>query len=199
MLDPHMVTVSGRRISLYNPDPVTIDLDDMAHHLAMINRFNGAPKDPYTVAQHSEVVAEILAAHGYGPLVQFHGLIHDAPEYVTGDVITPMKQALFGDTGLPTDLDEIEDNLNRAIYKRFGINPPDGRIREIVRLADRVAFVTEWRDFMPAGQPCPYNDTPSSGALFPYPWQLAKRRFIETFLRLASAAGIVIPDARAFA
>lgn len=199
MLDPHMVTVSGRRISLYNPKAADIDLVDMAHHLAMNNRYNGATRTPFVVAQHSEGVAEILKARGWGPLVQFYGLIHDAPEYVTGDFITPMKQALFGETFLPTDLDEIEDNINRAIWRRFDIGPPTPGICELVATADRVAFATEWRDLMPKSVPCPMKDEPSPQKIVAFPWQLAKRRFIETFQRLARECHITIPEARALA
>ena len=120
---------------------------------------------------------------------------------MTGDVITPMKQALFGDTGLPTDLDEIEDGINRAIYKRFGIDPPSTRILDVVHLADRIALANEWRDLMPKSHPCPTTADPSPyiKRIFAYPWQLARRRFLEAFRRLAPAAGIVLSDAQASA
>ena len=90
--------LSGRRLDLLDPSALDIEIEDIAHGLARVARWNGQTTGdhPFSVAQHSVVVEEI-AAHlqrGLDPRWRLAALLHDAPEYVIGDMISPFKAAL---------------------------------------------------------------------------------------------------------
>ena len=111
--------LSGRRLDLLDPTPVDIEIDDIAHGLSRVARWNGQTngKWPYSVADHSVMVERVFTEQniGVGARWQLACLLHDAPEYVIGDMITPFKSFL-GDSYL-----EIDDRLSRAIHLRFGL------------------------------------------------------------------------------
>ena len=99
--------LSGRRLDLLDPTPVDIEIEDIAHGLAFVARWNGQTKGdfPFSVAEHSLLVEEI-----YGRLVpeapvkwRLAALLHDAPEYVIGDMISPVKAAVGPDYGTLDD------------------------------------------------------------------------------------------------
>jgi hypothetical protein len=186
---PSIVTFLGLQVPLLNPKAHDIQLRDIAHHLATINRFSGAAQLPLSVAQHSCLVAEILE-RGMTPRHALLGLLHDAHEAYLQDMPTPVKVALFGSTGLPTDRDELEDGFDMAILAHFGIRPPDAKEREAIHLIDEVAFVTEWRDFMPEKVPCPKHAPADKYRIKAWPWALAEEKYLTTFNRLAILAGI---------
>jgi 5'-deoxynucleotidase YfbR-like HD superfamily hydrolase len=113
--------LSGRRLDLLNPSPLDIEIEDIAHGLARVARWNGQTKGDhaFSVAQHCVLVAEI-ALHLDPDLTreaQLAALLHDAPEYVVGDMISPFKAAL----GL--DYKAFEKRLLSAIRIRFGLKP----------------------------------------------------------------------------
>jgi 5'-deoxynucleotidase YfbR-like HD superfamily hydrolase len=109
--------LSGRVLDLLDPSPFDIEIDDIAHGLARVARWNGQTtgEHPFSVAQHSLVVLDILAvtAPGLDAKAKLMALLHDAPEYVIGDMISPFKAAL----GL--DYRAFEDRLAAAIHQRF--------------------------------------------------------------------------------
>jgi len=111
--------LSGRRLDLLDPTPVDIEIDDIAHGLSRVARWNGQTngKWPYSMADHSVMVERVFTEQntGVGTRWQLSCLLHDAPEYVIGDMITPFKSFL-GDSYL-----EIDDRLSRAIHLRFGL------------------------------------------------------------------------------
>jgi 5'-deoxynucleotidase YfbR-like HD superfamily hydrolase len=134
--------LSGRRLDLLNPSPLDIEIEDIAHGLARVARWNGQTKGPhaFSVAQHSLLV-EALLSHAEDNLdrqARLAALLHDAPEYVIGDMISPFKAAL----GL--DYKAFENRLLAAIHLRFGLPPttPDVLIRKIKK-ADRFAAYLE--------------------------------------------------------
>lgn len=109
-------TLSGKVIDLLEPDPAQIDINDVAVVLARIPRFNGHTRVPYSVAEHSVRVywrAEELGATQEGCL---WALLHDATEYVIGDLASPAKQ-------LCPEYRQIEERLKRAIATRFELRP----------------------------------------------------------------------------
>jgi 5'-deoxynucleotidase YfbR-like HD superfamily hydrolase len=134
--------LSGRRLDLLDPSPLDIELEDIAHGLARVARWNGQTSGPhvFSVAQHC-VLVEAIAAHmepdlsGGGRLVV---LLHDAPEYVIGDMISPFK-AVIGDA-----YKAVEKRLLSAIHVRFGLPAlTPAALNRLTKRADAVAAFLE--------------------------------------------------------
>ena len=111
--------LSGRKLDILSPSPFDIEIEDIALGLSRVTRWNGQTtgKYPYSVAQHSILVEELFNIE-YPDLDKkwnLAALLHDAPEYVIGDLITPFKYALNNSYRF------VEDNLMKAIYLRFGL------------------------------------------------------------------------------
>jgi 5'-deoxynucleotidase YfbR-like HD superfamily hydrolase len=134
--------LSGRRLDLLDPSPFDIEIEDIAHGLARVARWNGQTigEHPFSVAQHSVVVEE-LAAHlkpGLEPKWRLAALLHDASEYVIGDMISPFKAAL----GL--DYKTFEARLEAAIHLRFSLPPKaPPEIKALIKKADRACAYFE--------------------------------------------------------
>jgi len=111
--------LSGRRLDLLDPTAVDIEIEDIAHGLAFVARWNGQTLGdwPYSVAEHSLLVEEIFTRlYPTAPVKwQLAALLHDAPEYVIGDMISPVKAAIGPDYG------ELDARLAAAIHIRFGL------------------------------------------------------------------------------
>ena len=132
--------LSGRRLDLLDPSPVDVEMEDIAHGLSRVARWNGQTSGDwaYTVAQHSLLVEAIANHRGLARRWRLAALLHDAPEYVIGDLITPFKAAV----GI--DYKALERRLAHAIHIRFGLpaNLPDSAVTGIKR-ADRDAAYLE--------------------------------------------------------
>ena len=111
--------LSGRRLDLLDPTPVDIEIEDIAHGLAFVARWNGQTFGdwPYSVAEHSLLVEEIYRRLYPDAPVKWllAALLHDAPEYVIGDMISPVKAAVGPGYG------ELDARLTAAIHLRFGL------------------------------------------------------------------------------
>ena len=111
--------LSGRKLDILSPSPLDVEIEDIALGLSRVTRWNGQTtgKHPYSVAQHSMLVEELFNIEY--PILDkkwnLAALLHDAPEYVIGDLITPFKYALNNSYRF------VEDNLMKAIYLRFGL------------------------------------------------------------------------------
>lgn len=134
--------LSGRRLDLLDPSPLDIEIEDIAHGLARVARWNGqtSGEHAFSVAQHSLLV-DALMCHFRPNLdisVRRAGLLHDAAEYVIGDVISPFKAAL----GL--DYRAFEERLQRVIHIRFGLPPelPE-TARKLIKRADKASAFLE--------------------------------------------------------
>lgn len=129
--------LSGRRLDLLDPSPLDIEIEDIAHGLARVARWNGQTRGDhaFSVAEHSVVVEGLCAAlePGLEPHWRMAALIHDAPEYVIGDMISPFKAALG------TGYKDIEARLARAIHLRFSL-PAElpVHIHKLIKTADRI-------------------------------------------------------------
>jgi 5'-deoxynucleotidase YfbR-like HD superfamily hydrolase len=135
--------LSGRRLDLLNPSPVDVEIEDIAHGLARVARWNGqtAGEHAFSVAQHSLLVEQIVGriAKQPTPALLLTALLHDAPEYVIGDMISPVKQAI-GDGGYRA----IEDRLQTAINIRFGLaGSTVSKTKKIIKEADLIAAYYE--------------------------------------------------------
>lgn len=134
--------LSGRRLDLLAPSPSGIEIEDIAHGLARVARWNGQTKGdhPFSVAQHSLLVTDIVALttpDASRPLL-LAALLHDAPEYVIGDLISPFKSAI----GL--DYKTFELQLLGAIHERFGLQRTlDETSCEAIKNADKIAAFIE--------------------------------------------------------
>jgi hypothetical protein len=134
--------LSGRRLDLIDPSPMDIEIEDIAHGLARVARWNGQTlgDHAFSVAQHSVLVEEIAARlrAGLSPRWRLAALLHDAAEYVIGDMISPFKAAL----GL--DYRTFEERLEAAIHIRFGLPAATpAPIHELIKTADRASAFLE--------------------------------------------------------
>lgn len=134
--------LSGRRLDLLDPSPLDIELEDIAHGLARVARWNGQTHGVhiFSVAQHSllvEAVADEMA-QALTPGERLGMLLHDAPEYVIGDMISPFK-AVIGDT-----YKEVEARLMAAIRLHFGLSAtPSRALAALMKRADGAAAFHE--------------------------------------------------------
>ncbi len=111
--------LSGRRLDLLDPSPVDVEIEDIAHGLARVARWNGQTAGvlPFSVAQHSLIVEDFCTQMkpGWPAKWRLSALLHDAPEFVIGDMISPFKSALG------EHYKSIERRLQEAIHLRFGL------------------------------------------------------------------------------
>ena len=134
--------LSGRRLDLLDPSPLDIEIEDIAHGLARVARWNGqtSGEHAFSVAEHSLLVERIVTElePRTGRDFRLAALIHDAPEYVIGDLISPFKAALS------LDYRAFEAKLLAAIHLRFGLPaelPPE--IDKLIKRADKIAAYFE--------------------------------------------------------
>ena len=182
--------LSGRRLDLLDPSPLDIEISDIAHGLSRVARWNGQTEGEwaFSVAQHSLLV-ETLAGSLRAKIPHdwcLVALLHDAPEYVIGDLITPFK------TVMGIDYKIFEDRLQSAIHIRFGLPAiPSEDVATLVKRADRVAAHIE------AVQLAGFTSEeakrffgPTNGItgviIDPQPPIKAKKRFLERFNELTS-------------
>ena len=134
--------LSGRRLDLLDPSPLDIEIEDIAHGLARVARWNGQTSGAhiFSVAQHTLLVEAVMRAQSprVDTRLRLAALLHDAPEYVIGDMISPFK-AVLGE-----DYKAVEKRLLAAIHVRFGLPPQlDATIVRQIKSADRGAAYLE--------------------------------------------------------
>lgn len=130
--------LSGRRLDLLDPTPMDVEIEDIAHGLAFVARWNGQTRGDfaYSVAEHSLLVEQIFTAINPSLPVkwQLAALLHDAPEYVIGDMISPVKAAVG--PGYET----LDDRLMAAIHIRFGLPAQVPlAIKKQIKKADKIS------------------------------------------------------------
>lgn len=144
-----METIGGRKIDLIYPDPVALDLSDMAHSLAKQTRFVGHTEHTYSVAEHSLWVWKLVALEfPEDYLLQLHAVLHDAGETYTGDISAPVKEAmriLSRQRDTISVFDLISANVHLALLAKFGMVRLDEARARIVKRADLTMLSTEHR------------------------------------------------------
>ena len=177
--------LSGRRLDLLDPSPVDIEISDIAHGLARVARWNGQTygEHAFSVAQHSLVVEALCnqLKPDLTPQECMMALLHDAPEYVIGDMISPFK-AVLGD-GYRT----FEDRLETAIHLRFGLPPKPSRA--LIKLIKKADLICAWYEAkLLAGfereEASRFFITPPEGItadVSPQPVPLAQQSFLDRF------------------
>jgi 5'-deoxynucleotidase YfbR-like HD superfamily hydrolase len=134
--------LSGRRLDLLDPSPLDIEIGDIAHGLARVARWNGQTRGDhaFSVGQHSLLVEALFCAimPDASPDARLAALLHDAPEYVIGDMISPFKAVMGG------SYKECEGRLQRVIHLRFSLPAelPDG-LKKAIKRADQIAAYFE--------------------------------------------------------
>lgn len=130
--------LSGRRLDLLDPTPVDIEIEDIAHGLAFVARWNGQTKGDfaYSVAEHSLLVEEIFSKLDPAAPAKWRlaALLHDAPEYVIGDMISPVKAAVG------PGYEALDERLAAAVHIRFGLPakiPP--AVKRRIKKADKIS------------------------------------------------------------
>jgi 5'-deoxynucleotidase YfbR-like HD superfamily hydrolase len=184
--------LSGRRLDLLDPSPLDIEIEDIAHGIARVPRWNGQTKGAhiFSVAQHTLLVDTL--ARQQGPVddkLRLAILLHDAPEYVVGDMITPFK-AVIGDS-----YKAVEQRLLSAIHVRFGLPPKLAPAQEKwIKAADRAAAyleATRLAGFEDAEARRFFGAAPRLSPalerdyLSPWPAETAEARYLERFARLS--------------
>lgn len=179
--------LSGRRLDLLDPSPLDVEISDIAHGLARVARWNGQTfgDHAYSVAQHSLLVEQIfrMIVPAATPEGQLLALLHDAPEYVIGDMISPFKSVVGG------GYKSCEERLQSAIHLRFSLPAaiPQGLKKDIKR-ADQIAAyfeATQLAGFSVAeaaqffGRP--RNITADGLDLDPRPASRVQKAFLERF------------------
>ena len=181
--------LSGRRLDLLDPSPLDVEIEDIAHGLARVARWNGQTEGPhiYSVAQHSLLV-EVIARHKMPRVderMRLAALLHDAPEYVIGDMISPFKAVLDG------HYKAVEKRLLGAIHIRFGLPPVlSDEITQAIKAADRGAAyleATELAGFSESeakrlfGKDPGLSDSVRRDYLTPWTAARAEKQFLERF------------------
>lgn len=184
--------LSGRRLDLLDPSPLDIEIEDIAHGLARVARWNGQTvgDHPYTVAEHclfvEDLVGRLKPRASAGE--RLAALLHDAPEYVIGDMISPFKAAI----GI--DYKAFEHRLAAAVHLRFGLQPdlPEA-LEKLIKRADRLAAwfeATQLAGFTEAEAaryfPRPRFEGAAGIALAPAPTNRVKGAFLERFAALSA-------------
>jgi uncharacterized protein len=190
--------LSGRRLDLLDPSPLDIEIEDIAHGLARVARWNGQTvgEHIFSVAQHSLLV-EAISGHFQPELPtasRLAILLHDAAEYVLGDVISPFK-AVIGET-----YKDVEARLTRAIYLRFGLPAePSASLKRLIMRSDRIAAfheATRLAGFAREealkffGPPEP-SSGPIDEHLEPWPIETAQARYLARFHELMEDVHVV--------
>ena len=130
--------LSGRRLDLLDPTPMDIEITDIAHGLAFVARWNGQTLGDYaySVAEHSLLVEDIYTRLTPDPQVrwQLAALLHDAPEYVIGDMISPVKASVGAGYG------ELDARLAAAVHLRFGLPAVlPVAVKKAIKQADKIS------------------------------------------------------------
>jgi 5'-deoxynucleotidase YfbR-like HD superfamily hydrolase len=187
--------LSGRRLDLLDPSPLDIEIEDIAHGLARVARWNGQTTGAniFSVAQHTLLVEEVARRRFGEPdrRLALALMLHDAPEYVIGDMISPFK-AVIGDA-----YKAVEKRLLGAIHRRFGLAPElPADVVKVIKTADRgAAFLeaTQLAGFSTAEARRFFGPRPALPAaverdyMTPWPANTAERRFLERFARIPPA------------
>ena len=185
--------LSGRRLDLLDPSPLDIEIADVAHGLARVARWNGQTIGAhiFSVAQHTLLVETVLRHEmpNADQRMRLAALLHDAPEYVIGDMISPFKAVLAG------NYKAVEKRLLGAIHIRFGLPArTPAAIHKLIKQADRAcAFfeATQLAGFEREEALELFGVPPAGYSLVVEPWpvEAAQSRYVQRFHVLSEAAG----------
>jgi 5'-deoxynucleotidase YfbR-like HD superfamily hydrolase len=189
--------LSGRRLDLLDPSPLDIEIEDIAHGLARVARWNGQTEGAhiFSVAQHTllvDAIARRRTPNDIDRRLRLAVLLHDAPEYVIGDMISPFKAVMGG------AYKGVEQRLLAAIHLRFGLpSKLPAEITRLIKAADSNAAYLEatgLAGFEPAEARRFFGSPPALPAplereyLTPWPAEDAEARYLKRFAELSGGA-----------
>ena len=182
-----IITFTGKSFDITQPSHKSVCLEDIAHHLAIINRYAGATRVPYSVAEHSVRMSYLTKG------VPIINLLHDSAEAYLADIASPYKKGLgWIRDGQFISYKDAENDTLRVIGETLGIRNLFLNVKhKDIKIADRIMMATEVRDLMPEGT----ANTPGFSYLIqdvdadnqrikPWPWDLAEAEFIARFKEL---------------
>ena len=182
--------LSGRRLDLLEPSALDVEIDDIAHGLARVARWNGqtSGNHAFSVAQHSVLVWEIFCKQQKDPTgdQQLITLLHDAPEYVVGDMISPFKAVIGG------DYKAVENRLLAAIHMRYSLTPETPQtLKKAIKKADSISAYFEATLLAGFSQEeaakffgRPRGFSPDMFDITPLPPQCAQTQFLNAFEKI---------------
>lgn len=184
-------TAHRRRVDLLNPDAHTIVLPDIIHALSQICRYTGHTQEHYSVAEHSCLVSDWLAANGH-PELALAGLLHDAPEAYCGDPSYPLQMALPPEARAA--IKAMHERVWLAISKRFGLEACDIH-HPLVKDADRRILLDEC-DALLGGPVVPWavHGVPLGVKIGAWPFERARNEFLSRWMALRHPEGISLRD-----
>ena len=191
--------LSGRRLDLLDPSPLDIEVEDIAHGLARVARWNGQTigDHAFSVAQHSLLVEHILGLQNrdVSPQDRLATLLHDAPEYVIGDLISPFKAVI------DVAYRSVEERLHHAVRLRFGLPTTlSAETLRRIKKADQTAAYFEalhLADFNEAeatkffGRPGAIRAEEILGLIEPWPTKRAESRYLKSIKTVAAMSAAV--------
>ena len=191
-------TFTGVKFYPLDPRPEEVCVEDIAHHLALVCRFGGAVREPYSVAQHSCLVADYVGTvETTDRQVRLAALLHDATEAYCGDMVRPLKRNM-------TEYKAAEERIAVAIARRFGLpvttcscphdwpaahhvntcigDDPRWVMPASVKRGDNIILATEARDLMgKCGREWGFVAEPLLGRIRPWTWRRARLEFLTRF------------------
>lgn len=175
--DRWVMTYSGRKFYPFAPKASDVCLLDVAHHLACISRHGGACRRPYSVAEHSVLVSRFVH-----PAIAQEGLLHDCAEFITGDMVAPIKHSKR-----MIEFRAMSLRIESAVFEAFGVRSNE-RTRRAIKSVERRLMVDEVRALM--ARPSEYVATKLHGVerlgaiVEGWDWCRARREFIYRFEQL---------------
>lgn len=160
------LTHAGSEIDILHFRVKDVNVEEIAHSLALICRYGGHCRTFYSVAQHAVLVAKYLEEAGHPNEVVLQGLHHDDTEAYLGDVIRPLKMLL-------PNYQEIEEGFEVKIAKAFKLSHP---YHPAVKEADMAIFRQEVEDVK--------WDEQDDPVIVPWTWGRAKREYLKAHERL---------------
>jgi|SRR6056297_1068025 len=180
------LTYSGKKFFPGNPEKSVFSMVDIAHHLAQCNRYSGAANFPFSVAQHSVLMAEKMLAATQNPFLALDCLFHDASEYVLGDMAKPIKLMM-------PDYNKVEARVDKAIREWLynnGVFVPLEQTPEC-KDYDKRMFLTEWpilKGHEDAGAWYPDHEPFTDVKIEEWDWKTARQQFYDAARELAQQA-----------
>lgn len=172
-----IATFTGRKVNPCNLRPEDVCIEDVAHHLALVNRFSGASRVPYSVAEHSLRMSYLVSQEAEGPDdLRLEALLHDATEAYLGDITRPVKAQL-------QNYANMEEKAEVATRKAFGL--PGREHPRALKQWDNTMLVWEARDLEVAiDEKFSYLDVSHLPKLEPLSWDRAEKEFLERYAEL---------------